>query len=121
MESDRGRPDHRISERGARNKRVGSVNFRNLAPAGRQSQPMGGALVSQLNDNQFLVAGFYSRVDFRPNAPDKRRRFLRVEEGTYENGGLQVPSPLEWRSDRRRPGFQLRTAGPARLNHDLLT
>jgi hypothetical protein len=49
-------------------------------------QPMGGALVAQLNDNQFLVAGFYSRVDFRPKAPDKRRRFLRVEEGTYENG-----------------------------------
>ena len=47
---------------------------------------MGGALVSQLNDNQFLVAGFYSRVGFRPNAPDKRRRLLRVEEGTYENG-----------------------------------
>jgi beta-galactosidase GanA len=52
-------------------------------------QPMGGALVAQLNDNQFLVSGFYSRVDFRPTAPDKRRRFLRVEEGTYQNGVFQ--------------------------------
>jgi hypothetical protein len=49
-------------------------------------QPMGGALVAQLKDNQFLVAGFYCRVDFSPSTPDKRRQFLRVEEGTYENG-----------------------------------
>jgi beta-galactosidase GanA len=49
-------------------------------------QPMGGALVAQLKDNQFLVAGFYCRVDFRPAAADRHRRFLRVEEGAYENG-----------------------------------
>jgi beta-galactosidase GanA len=49
-------------------------------------QPMGGALVARLKDNQFLVAGFYCRVDFSPSTPDKRRQFLRVEEGTYENG-----------------------------------
>src|ERR1035437_3735361 len=54
-------------------------------PAGNP-QPMGGALVAQLKDNQFLVAGFYSRVDFRPAAAERHRRFLRVEEGTYENG-----------------------------------
>ena len=57
-------------------------------PAGNP-QPMGGALVAQLKDNQFLVAGFYSRVDFRPTVPDKHRRFLRVEEGSYENGVFQ--------------------------------
>jgi hypothetical protein len=49
-------------------------------------QPMGGALVAQLDDHQFLVTGFYSRVDFRPTAPDQHRQFLRVEEGVYENG-----------------------------------
>ena len=54
-------------------------------PAGNP-QPMGGALVARIGDNQFLVAGFYCRVDFRPATPDKRRQFLRVEEGTYENG-----------------------------------
>jgi hypothetical protein len=58
---------------------------RNGRPVGNP-QPMGGAMVAQLGDNQFLVAGFYCRVDFRPSAPDKRRQFLRVEEGTYENG-----------------------------------
>jgi hypothetical protein len=47
---------------------------------------MGGALVARLKDNQFLVAGFYCRVDFSPSTPDQRRQFLRVEEGTYENG-----------------------------------
>jgi hypothetical protein len=38
-----------------------------------------------LKDNQFLVAGFFCRVDFRPADNNKRRQFLRVEEGTYEN------------------------------------
>ena len=61
---------------------------RNGRPAGNP-QPMGGAMVAQLADNQFLVAGFYCRVDFRPTAPDKRRQFLRVEEGTYENGAFK--------------------------------
>jgi hypothetical protein len=57
-------------------------------PAGNP-QPMGGALVAQIGDNQFLVAGFYCRVDFRPAAPDRRRQFLRVEEGTYANGAFK--------------------------------
>jgi hypothetical protein len=61
---------------------------RNGRPVGNP-QPMGGAMVAQLADNQFLVAGFYCRVDFRPTAPDKRRQFLRVEEGTYENGAFK--------------------------------
>jgi hypothetical protein len=58
---------------------------RNGHPTGNP-QPMGGALVAQLKDNQFLVAGFHCRVDFQPAAPDKHRQFLRVEEGTYEKG-----------------------------------
>jgi hypothetical protein len=32
------------------------------------------------------VTGLYARVDFRPTAPGKHRQFLRVEEGSYENG-----------------------------------
>lgn len=49
-------------------------------------EPTGRVLVAQLKDNQFLVAGFFCRIDFSPADPDKRRQFLRVEEGTYENG-----------------------------------
>lgn len=52
-------------------------------------QPMGGALIVQLAPDQFLVSGFYSRVDFHTAAPDKHRQFLRVEEGTYENGAFK--------------------------------
>ena len=44
------------------------------------------ALVAQLKDNQFLVTGLFSRVDFRPTEASKHRQFLRVEEGAYENG-----------------------------------
>jgi hypothetical protein len=45
--------------------------------------------VAQLKDNQFLVTGFFCRVDFRPGDPDKHRQFLRVEEGTHENGNFK--------------------------------
>jgi hypothetical protein len=58
---------------------------RNNRAAGNP-EPTGRALVAQLADNQFLVAGYSCRVDFRPAAADKRRQFMRVDEGTYENG-----------------------------------
>ncbi len=74
------------------------------------SEPIGRALVAQLNANQFLVAGYYCGVDFRPAGTEEQRKsqpivlgtgqtpsalidgkwqhrqFLRVEEGTYERG-----------------------------------
>ena len=53
---------------------------------GECSAADGRALVAQLSDNQFLVTGYYCRVDFRPTQPDKRRQFMRADEGTYENG-----------------------------------
>ena len=49
-------------------------------------EPIGRVLVAQLKDHQFLLAGFHARVDFRPAEAAKHRQFLRVEEGTYENG-----------------------------------
>ena len=51
-------------------------------------EPVGGAFVAQLDDNQFLVAGFHCRLDFQTTgaAPKKQRDYVRVEEGTYENG-----------------------------------
>ena len=45
--------------------------------------------MAQLKDNEFLVTGFFCRVDFRPVSAGKYRQFLRVEEGTYENGGFK--------------------------------
>jgi hypothetical protein len=71
---------------------------------------VGRALVAQLKENQFLVAGYFCRVDFRPAGTEAERKagqvvngsgqtpsaqidgkwvhrqFLKVEEGTYENG-----------------------------------
>lgn len=58
---------------------------RNNRPVGNP-EPTGRVLVAQLKDNQFLVAGLFCRVDFSPTDAAKRRQFLRVEEGTYENG-----------------------------------
>src|ERR1017187_9738593 len=63
-------------------------------------EPTGRALVAQLSDNQFLVTGFFCRVDFRPGdgSSDKHRQFLRVEDGTYENG---VFKPIRiWNGDQ---------------------
>jgi hypothetical protein len=73
-------------------------------------EPKGRVLVAQLAENQFLVTGYYCRVDFRPAGTEQQRKsgqivegtgqnpsalidgkwqhrlFLRVEEGRYENG-----------------------------------
>jgi hypothetical protein len=78
------------------------------------AEPLGRALVAQLADNQFLVTGYDCHVDFRPAGTleqqksqqivvgtgqtpsilidDKwqHRQFLRVEEGTYENGAFKT-------------------------------
>jgi hypothetical protein len=43
-------------------------------------------LIAKLSDHEFLVSGFYCRVDFKPAAADQHKQFLRVEEGTYQNG-----------------------------------
>jgi hypothetical protein len=73
-------------------------------------KPTGRALVAQLKDNQFLVTGYFCRVDFRPADPEHRpvvvgteqnpsalidgkwqhRQFLRIEQGNYENGVFKL-------------------------------
>ena len=74
----------------------------------------GRALVAQLGDNQFLLAGYFCRVDFFPAGTEQQRKsqhivegtgqtpsalidgkwqhrqFLRVEQGTYENGVFKL-------------------------------
>ncbi|MFZ1056196.1 MAG: DUF5597 domain-containing protein, partial [Opitutaceae bacterium] len=75
--------------------------------------PKGRALVARLADNQFLVAGYFCRVDFGPAGTEQQRKtqhivlgtgqtpsalidgkwihrqFLRVEQGVYENGNFK--------------------------------
>jgi hypothetical protein len=74
------------------------------------AEPVGRALVAQLKENQFLVTGYFCRVDFRPAGTEQQRKsqstvvgtnqtpsaqidgkwqhrqFLRVEEGSYDSG-----------------------------------
>ena len=76
--------------------------------------PKGRALVARLADNQFLVAGYFCRVDFGPAGTEQQRKtqnivfgtgqtpsalidgkwvhrqFLRVEQGVYENGVFKL-------------------------------
>ena len=73
-------------------------------------EPVGRALVAQLADNQFLVAGFFCRVDFRIDdaASGKQREFLRVEEGAYQAG---VFKPIRiWNGDQTDWGLNLSSA-----------
>jgi len=77
----------------------------NRAPLGN-AEPTGRALIAQLADNKFLAAGYFCRVDFRPAAADKRRQFLRAEEGNYENGVFQFIRILN--GDETDNGLNLR-------------
>jgi hypothetical protein len=92
---------------------VVSYGASNRGPAAGNRKAEGRALVAQLKDNQFLVTGYFCRVDFRPAGTEEQRKsqntvagtgqnpsalidgkwqhrqFLRVEEGTYENGAFK--------------------------------
>jgi hypothetical protein len=91
----------------------GSARF---GPSTARSNPTpeGRALVAQLGDNQFLVAGYFCTVDFYPAGTEQQRKsqhivegtgqtpsalidgkwqhrqFLRVEQGVYEEGVFKV-------------------------------
>jgi hypothetical protein len=82
-------------------------------PAKGNKELIGRALIGQLKENQFLVAAYRCTVDFRPAATEEQQRspqyavgkgqipsaridgkwvhrqFLRVEEGSYENGAFK--------------------------------
>ena len=73
-------------------------------------EPTGRALVAQLGENQFLVAGFFCRVDFRVSdaASGKQRQFVRVEEGTYDAGKFH---PIRiWNGDQTDWGLNFASA-----------
>jgi hypothetical protein len=55
-------------------------------------KPIGRALIAQLGENEFLVTGYFCRVDFSPLDPASRlhREFVRVEAGAYKDGAFQV-------------------------------
>ncbi len=73
-------------------------------------EPVGGALVGSLGDDEFLVAGHACRVDFHPLDPASKakREYLRVEEGTYEDGTFR---PVRiWNGDQTDYGLNFGSA-----------
>jgi hypothetical protein len=111
-------------------------------PPPGNATPIGRALVAQSNDDQFLVTGFFCRIDFRPAGTAEQRRsqqlvegtgqtpsalidgtwqhrqFLRVEEGTFENGVFQFLRL--WNGDETDHGLRF-DADPVVLRVSLAT
>ena len=74
------------------------------------SEPMGRALVVQTGENEFVVAGYFCRVDFRVRdaGPADQREYLRVEEGGYQAGVFQ---PVRiWNGDQTDWGLNFSSA-----------
>ena len=93
---------------------VVSYGAKRERPANGNPTPEGRALVAQLGDNQFLVTGYYARVDFYPaGTPEQQkaghilegtgqipsalidgkwqhRQYLSIEQGVYENGVFKL-------------------------------
>ncbi len=67
------------------------------------AKPTGRAMVAQLGENEFLVAGYFCRVDFRPSdaSSGKQREYARVEEGK----GLRL-----WNGDQTDWGLNFSSA-----------
>jgi beta-galactosidase GanA len=88
----------------------GAKSFGAAADPKGNAEPTGRALVAQLGPDEFLVAGHGCRIDFRPSdaASKAQREFLRVEEGSYENGAF-VPVRI-WNGDQTDYGLNFGTA-----------
>jgi hypothetical protein len=69
---------------------------RNSRAAGNP-KPAGRALVAQLKDNQFLVAGYFCRVDFRPAGTEQQRKSLHIVEGTQQNPSALIDGKWQHR------------------------
>jgi len=73
-------------------------------------EPTGRALVGDLGEDRFLVAGYFCRVDFQPSdtASGAQREYVRVEEGGYEDG---VFRPIRiWNGDETDWGLNFSSA-----------
>jgi hypothetical protein len=74
------------------------------------AEPMGRALIVQTGENEFIVAGYFCRVDFqvRDAGPADEREYLHVEEGGYTNDTFQ---PIRiWNGDQTDWGLNFSSA-----------
>ena len=72
-------------------------------------EPVGRALIAELGMNEFLVTGFFCRVDFQSgDTAGKERQYLKVEEGTYKDGGFTAVRT--WNGDQTDYGLNFTSA-----------
>jgi beta-galactosidase GanA len=66
----------------------GLPSFGNKLPPGN-TPPKGGVLIAEIGKNEYLVTGYFARVDFMPGKGREHVHFLmdRVEEGRYDAEG----------------------------------
>ncbi len=71
------------------------LGYGGLSAPGTKNET-GRALIGQLGPNEFLILGFDALVQFRPpqGAKETTAQFLRVEEGSYENGVWKMSRQL---------------------------
>jgi len=76
-----------------------------IAPKGN-SPADGGVVIMQLGPDEFLIAGHHVRVDFTPTAPEKKRLWLKVDEGSYDEAG-NWKTVRVWNGDQTDYGLTL--------------
>jgi hypothetical protein len=85
-----------------------------MASLGNWMQPKGntpsdgGVVILELGPDEYLVAGHHARVDFAPTfAPGKKRLWLKVEEGDYDEAGNWKMARI-WNGDQTDYGLNLK-------------
>ena len=97
---------------------LGQFGFAVTRAPGAPVVPEGGAMVAQLGPDEFLVTAVHARIDFKPTDPKLHLQWLRVEEGTYEEGVWH--STRLWNGDQTDYGLNF-TALPQVLRVTLAT
>ena len=86
----------------------GMPSFGNgMTPKGN-TPPDGGAVILELGQDEYLVAGHHVRVDFKPTFETGRKRlWMKVEEGSYDPAGNWKLTRV-WNGDQTDYGLNLK-------------
>lgn len=88
--------------------KYGMPSFGNWMQPKGNTPADGGAVVIELGQDEYLVAGHHVRVDFKPTSePGKKRLFLKVEEGSYDAEGNWKMTRI-WNGDQTDYGLNLK-------------
>jgi beta-galactosidase GanA len=84
------------------------------------ADPIGRVLIAQTGANEFLVAGYFCRVDFQPADPAStlRREYRRVVEGSYSGDAFHFVRI--WNGDQTDYGLNF-TSAPQPVRVELAT